>query len=106
MQESDVVLTAALSIHSVGMRHASMVRRLRTKKGHDSVKSWITNASVGTLPVATMAIYAGERNLTQAGVDVSSLTGIDAAAVSEGWDGPLGMEEVLGIAGLFLGSSN
>jgi rubrerythrin len=36
MQESDVVLTAALSIHSVEARHASQVRRLRTKKGLDN----------------------------------------------------------------------
>lgn len=106
VQESDVVLTAALSIHSVEARHASMVRRLRTKKGQDSVKGWITDASIGTLPAATMAIYAGEQNLTHAGVDVSSLTGIDAAAVSEGWDEPLSKEEVLGIASLFLVGSN
>jgi rubrerythrin len=106
VQESDVVLTAALSIHSVEARHASMVRRLRTKKGQDTVKGWITDASIGTLPTATMAIYAGEQNLTHAGVDVSNLTGIDAAAVSEGWDEPLGKEDVLGIASLFLVSSN
>jgi rubrerythrin len=106
VQESDVVLTAALSIHSVEARHASMVRRLRTKKGQDTVKGWITNASIGTLPAATMAIYAGEQNLTHAGVDVSNLTGIDAEAVSEGWDEPLSKDDVLGIAGLFLGSSN
>ncbi|MBN7812144.1 ferritin-like domain-containing protein [Algoriphagus sp. H41] len=106
VQESDVVLTAALSIHSVEARHASMVRRLRTKKGQDTVKGWITNASIGTLPAATTAIYAGEQNLTHAGVDVSNLTGIDANAVSEGWDEPLDKDAVLGIAGLFLGASN
>lgn len=104
VQESDVVLTAALSIHSVEARHASMVRRLRTKKGQDEVKGWITNGSIGTLPAPTMAIYAGEENLTHGGVNVANLTGIDAAAVSEAWDEPLDMNQVLGIAGLFLPS--
>ncbi|RIW17339.1 ferritin-like domain-containing protein [Algoriphagus lacus] len=106
VKESDVVLTAALSIHSVEARHASQVRRLRTKKGQDAIKGWITNGSIGSLPAATMAIYAGEENLTHGGVNVSSLTGIDAAAVSEGWDEPLSREQVLGIAGLFLAGSN
>ncbi|MCU0399595.1 MAG: ferritin-like domain-containing protein [Algoriphagus sp.] len=106
VMESDVVLTAALSIHSVEARHASMIRRLRTKKGQDTVKGWITGNSIGTLPAATMGIYAGEENLTHAGVNVSTLTGIDAAGVSEAWDEPLTMQATLGIAGLFLKSSN
>jgi rubrerythrin len=106
VKESDVVLTAALSIHSVEARHASMVRRMRTKKGLDTVKGWITNGAIGSLPAATQPIYAGEENLTHGGVNVSSLTGIDAAAVSEGWDEPLDMNQVLGIASLFLAPSN
>jgi rubrerythrin len=106
VMESDVVLTAALSIHSVEARHASMIRRLRTKKGQDTVKGWITGNSIGTLPAATAGIYAGEENLTHAGVNVSTLTGIDAAGVSEAWDEPLTMQATLGIAGLFLKSSN
>lgn len=102
VMENDVVLTAALSIHSVEARHAAVVRRLRTKKGQDTVKGWITNASRGTLPAATQAIYAGEDNVMHAGVNVVSLTGIEAASVSEAWDEPLSKEQVLGIASLFL----
>ncbi|MDR7130881.1 rubrerythrin [Algoriphagus sp. 4150] len=102
VMENGVVLTAALAIHSVEARHASMVRRLRTKKGQDDVKGWITNASIGTLPAATQPIYAGEDNVTHGGVNVVNLTGIDAGAVAEGWDEPLSKEQVLGIASLFL----
>lgn len=102
VKESDVVLTAALSIHSVEARHASMVRRLRTKKGQDTAKGWISNGSIGTLPAATQPIYAGEENITHAGVNVVNLTGIDAAGVSEAWDEPLNADQVLGIASLFL----
>ena len=79
-----------------------MVRRLRTKKGHDSIKGWITEGSNGTLPAATQAIYAGEENVMHGGVDVTQLTGIDSAAVTEGWDEPLNKDQVLGIASLFL----
>ena len=67
-------------------------------------KGWITDGSIGTLPAPTMAIYAGEENLTHGGVNVANLTGIDSAAVSEAWDEPLDMNQVLGIAGLFLPS--
>jgi hypothetical protein len=69
--------------HSVEARHASMVRRLRTKKGLDTVKGWITNGSRGTLPASTQGIYTGEENVSHAGVNVVSLTSIDAGAVSE-----------------------
>ncbi|AEL25010.1 ferritin-like domain-containing protein [Cyclobacterium marinum] len=102
VMENDVVLTAALSIHSVEARHASMVRRLRTKKGHDTVKGWITGDSIGSLPAATQAIYAGEDNVMHGGADVVQLTGIDSDAVTEGWDEPLNKDQVLGIASLFL----
>jgi len=102
LKESDVVLTAALSIHSVEARHASMVRRLRSKKGLDTVKGWITNNSRGTLPAPTQGIYAGEENVSHGGVNVVSLTGIDVGAVSEAWDEPLTDSQVLGIASLFL----
>ena len=102
VMESDVVLTAALSIHSVEARHASMVRRLRTKKGLDTVKGWITNDSRGSLPAPTQAIYDGEGNVMHGGVNVVNLTGIDASAVSEAWDEPLNKDQVLGIASLFL----
>jgi rubrerythrin len=105
VMESDVVLTAALSIHSVEARHASMVRRLRAKKGQDTQKGWITNGSRGSLPAVTQAIYAGEENISHAGVNVTSLTQIDAGAISEAWDEPLSKNEVLGIAGLFLGTN-
>jgi hypothetical protein len=88
--------------HSVEARHASMVRRLRTKKGLDTVKGWITNGSRGTLPASTQGIYTGEENVSHAGVNVVSLTSIDTGAVSEAWDEPLTDSQVLGIASLFL----
>ncbi len=102
VMENDVVLTAALSIHSVEARHASMVRRLRTKKGQDTIKGWITGSNRGTLPAAAQPVYAGEDNVTHAGVNVTTLTGMDAGAVSEAWDEPLNKEQVLAIASLFL----
>jgi hypothetical protein len=86
------VLTAALQIHSVEARHASMVRRLRMEKG------WITGNDASGLPEA---IYAGEDNVTQGGADVTSL-GYSASVVSEAFDEPLTPEQVLSIAGLFI----
>ncbi len=87
---NDVVLTAALQIHSVEARHASMVRRLRAEKG------WITG-SMG----APAAVYAGEGNVTQGGVNVTTL-GYSEAIATQAFDEPLAPDQVLAIAGLFI----
>lgn len=94
------VLTAALQIHSVEARHASEVRRLRGEKG------WITQAERGAgMPEATQAVYNGEDNVTQGGVDVTSITDVGADGVTESFDEPLSKEDVTAIAKLFLGES-
>jgi rubrerythrin len=89
---NDVVLTAALQIHSVEARHASMVRRLRAEKG------WITGNDANGLPAA---IYAGEDNVMQGGANVTSL-GYSAAIATEAFDEPLTPAQVLAIAGPFI----
>ena len=91
-------LTAALSIHGVEARHASQVRRMRAQKG------WIVQAqAIEDFEAATAPIYVGEDNVTQGGVDVTTLTpdfGVDA--VTAAYDEPLTMEEVNKITGLFI----
>ncbi len=87
------ILTAALQIHSVEGRHASMVRRLRGQKG------WIVNNDAPGLPAP---IYAGEENFTQAGVDLRTIPGVTSAQVTEAFDEPLTKDQVLAIAGLFI----
>jgi hypothetical protein len=95
---NDTVLTAALQIHSVEARHASQFRRLRGEKG------WITSDSRGNLPPQTQAVYDGEANTMQGGRDAAPLgaTVGGAAAVSEAFDEPLGMQAVLNIIRPFL----
>ncbi len=88
LKQNDV-LTTALQIHSVEARHASMVRRLRGKKG------WISGDSTDVAALAP--VYAGEGNTTQGGVSVGS-----GAAASEAFDEPLTKEAVLAIAGMFI----
>ncbi len=91
------VLTAALQIHSVEARHASEVRRLRGLKG------WITQDQRGAdMPSVTQAVYNGEDNLIQGGVNVTTVTSVGADGVTEAFDEPLTMQEVLTIAGLFI----
>ncbi|MBO0932936.1 ferritin-like domain-containing protein [Fibrella aquatilis] len=88
------VLTTALQIHSVEARHAAIVRRIRGLKG------WISD------PAETpAAAYAGEDNVTQATVNVTTLpnvTGIDAARSREAFDEILTRQAVLAIAGAYL----
>ncbi|MDQ3604661.1 MAG: ferritin-like domain-containing protein [Gemmatimonadota bacterium] len=95
---NDAVLTAALQIHSVEARHASQIRRLRGEKG------WITGSSRGSLPPQAQAVYDGEANTMQGGRDAAPLgaNAGGAAAVSEAFDEPLGMQEVLNIIRPFL----
>lgn len=87
---NDVVLTAALQIHSVEARHASMIRRLRAEKG------WITG-NTGS----PAGVYEGEDNVTQGGVNVTTL-GYTAAIATQAFDEPLTPAKVLAIAGLFI----
>jgi len=87
------ILTAALQIHSVEARHAAMVRRLRGQKG------WIVNNEAPGLPAA---IYAGEENVTQAGVNLTSIAGVTSSQVTEAFDEPLTKDQVFAIAKLFI----
>lgn len=86
VMSNDVVLTAALQIHSVEARHAAQVRRIRGEEG------WITGTQ-NTLPAAAAGVYAGEDNTRQL-----SLTVADTAAFDE----PLSKDQVLAIASLFI----
>ncbi len=96
------VLQVALQIHSVEARHASQVRRLRTAKGQDTTKGWVTGASRGTMPAATQAIYDGEDVYVQATVNISAITGVGMDAATEAFDEPLTQAQVLAIADPFI----
>ncbi len=95
------VLQAALSIHSVEARHASEVRRLRGQFTDEAPnKGWITG-SMTDIP-GTEAVYAGEANVTQAGVDAASVTTVSRLSVTEAYDEPLSMTAVLAIVDPFI----
>ncbi|MCF8716127.1 ferritin-like domain-containing protein [Joostella atrarenae] len=93
-------LTAALQIHSVEARHASEIRRLRGLKG------WITGNERGAgMPEATQAVYNGEDNVMQGGLDVTTLGtgaafGMDAS--TEAYDEALSGDDAVSIASLFI----
>lgn len=93
-------LTPALQIHSVEARHASEIRRIRGLKG------WITNNERGDgMPAATQAVYDGEENITQGGVDVTSLgsgSPYTMNAATEAYDEILTGDQAVAIASLFI----
>jgi hypothetical protein len=100
------VLDTALRIHSVEARHASHVRYIRrVKNGDTSIKGWITG-NTPTVAGVTDASYAGEDNVAQAGVTITSLLGvsgnISTSAATEAFDEPLTMDAVLAIVGPFI----
>ena len=94
----NVALTAALSIHGVEARHASQVRRMRGLKG------WIVGAqAIEGFEDETAPIYAGEDNVTQGGVDVTTLNpDFEREVITAAYDEPLSMDEVNTIASLFI----
>jgi rubrerythrin len=89
------VLAAALQIHSVEARHASVVRRIRAQKG------WIDGAATTGVPPA---IYAGEDNIVQGGVTVT--TGLanqySVDIATEAFDEPLTSTQVTAIVTPFI----
>ncbi|HEY0037355.1 MAG TPA: ferritin-like domain-containing protein [Longimicrobium sp.] len=102
------VLRAALTIHSVEARHASEVRRLRGNfSEQEPQQGWITLNLAGTgVPSQVFPVYAGEENLVQAGIDISTLPGqgnpIGPRQASESFDEPLTRQQVLEIVDAFI----
>ena len=118
LMSNDVVLEAALRIHSVEARHAAKIRRMRRATGapavvrHSGTVSGGGAAAAGagninpapSQPVVDVfaLIYANEANTTHATIDVATNTGLPAgvdvgAAASEAFDEPLTREQVKAI---------
>jgi rubrerythrin len=94
--ETAAYLTVALQIHSVEARHAAAVRRLRGNKG------WIPFSQPGAID-AIQPVYAGEANTTQGGINLATaLQGYTEEEITEAFDEPLTMDEVLAIADPFI----
>lgn len=106
LMSNPAVLTVALQIHSVEARHAARIRFLRHQKNGVDQKAYITNNNSGGLPAA---IYAGEENVMQGGVNVKDLAAsmgimMPMERTTESFDEPLTKMEVLAIAGPFIKS--
>lgn len=88
------LLLATLQIHSVEARHASEVRRLR---GNflDQVpnRGWITGNQTDLVAPNATALYAGEQNTVQDGIELTLLN-FNANDASEAFDEPLTMDQV------------
>lgn len=96
--EDKPLLEYALQIHSVEARHASVVRRILNTNGFAAgTKGWVSG-NIGN-PVA---VYSGEENLTQGGVNLAGIAGKSNNSIAEAFDEPLTKEQVLAIAGAFI----
>jgi len=108
LKGNQVVLTAALQIHSVEARHAAHIRQMRRARGGAAAnqKPWITGANDSGIGPAVDAVYAGEDNVDQAGILIPSLNGasgkVSVDTATQSFDEPLGSSAVLDIAGLFI----
>ncbi|MBA2627021.1 MAG: ferritin-like domain-containing protein [Gemmatimonadales bacterium] len=84
LMSQPALLSVALRIHSVEARHACEIRRLRGQKG------WVSKALTDVPALAL--VYAGEANLTHAGITSDVTT-----PATEAFDEPLSMDAVLAI---------
>lgn len=96
--DNDQVLTTALRIHSVEARHASVIRRLRGLQG------WIPFTQPDGIIPAVQPVYQGEAETMQLGVNVLQVasSGVSEEDVTEAFDEPLTMEQVLAIVDPFI----
>ncbi|MFD2147277.1 ferritin-like domain-containing protein [Mucilaginibacter antarcticus] len=101
---NQVVLTAALNIHSVEARHAAAVRELRRKRGASTTKPWISGAN-DTGITAVNDNYKGEDNVIQGGVDITTLSAVSGSTstriATEAFDEALSMTEVVNLVKIF-----
>jgi hypothetical protein len=106
---NNFALQAALQVHSVEARHAAQIRRLRGtfNEFEPFYQGWITGNRTD-VPGAN-AVYAGEQNTTHAGINVVPLVAglrpqidISQDTITEAWDEPLTMAEVLAIVDPFI----
>ncbi|RXK83939.1 ferritin-like domain-containing protein [Filimonas effusa] len=105
--EGGDLLTAALNIHSVEARHASHIRQMRRAAGHSAdVKPWITGNSSNIASTAVQNSYNGEDNVTQGGVNITTLPGasgnISVTAATEAFDEGLTPAQVTNIVTPFI----
>lgn len=99
----NTVLTAALQIHSVEARHASHVRKVRRITGADATeKPWIQGKGTNGIGSDVQASYNGEENVTQLGIDITTLPTVTQAGATESFDEPLTTAEVLAIVDPFI----
>jgi len=112
---NQVVLTAALSIHAVEARHASVVRSIRASRGVN-IAPWITGSASVYNDTGVAAVngnygagasgYPAENNTVQGGVDITKLPSASGSSTAvniavEAFDEPLDMATVLTLVGPF-----
>jgi hypothetical protein len=103
-------LTTVMQLLSVEGRHASYVRTVRrfTAQATDDPKPWITNNNSlnSTPPTEFEPFYAGENNVIQMGIDITTLPGIigtiSQTAATEAFDEPLDQTTVLSLIAQFM----
>ena len=104
LQSDGVALSAALNIHSVEARHAAAIRQIRRMRGATTTKPWIVGANDTGIPAAN-GNYAGEDNISQGGVNITSLTGVSgnvtASVATASFDEPLTMAQVVALVAPF-----
>lgn len=91
-------LEAALAIHAVDARHSAKLRLIRLLDGYSNTnKPWLSELDQTEGENIGKDVFAGEDTVTQAGFDVTALTGsaVTHAQATEAFDEPLTMQAVL-----------
>ncbi len=103
IKSSDVILQAALQIHSTEARHAAHIRFARRRAGFDPVvKPWIVGND-NTKGTPLEAIYNDEDDHTQVLFDINNINGFDVGnAGTSSFDEALTKDDVIKIVTPFM----
>ncbi|RYZ94221.1 MAG: ferritin-like domain-containing protein [Sphingobacteriaceae bacterium] len=100
LKGNETFLGAALAIHAVEARHAAAIRYVINQKLNLGLKPWITGGN-DTGIAAVNGNYAGEENVTQLTINITTLPNTGAsssvASATAAFDEPLTKEAVLAL---------
>lgn len=83
-----------LLMHTLEARHTAYIRVIRSERGVDDIKPWISNTTDTNVLSVFNDIYENEDNTTHFDIDVSSNTSVPISSVQEAWDEPCSDEAI------------
>lgn len=83
-----------LRMHTLEARQTAYIRMIRSERGVEELKPWISNTTGNNILPVFNDIYENEENTTHSGIEVSSIASVPPLSVQEAWDEPCSDEAI------------